>query len=81
MDNYLKQIKINNHKLVILEIGCGISEHSLRMNNGAMMSGEWKMPKITNLIKTIRINPYDLQESPDTIQITDTAKNAINQLF
>jgi len=39
------------------------------------------MPKITNLIKTIRINPYDLQESPDTIQITDTAKNAINQLF
>ena len=81
MNNWLKKIKKNNQKLVILEIGCGISEHSLRINNGIMMSGEWKLPKIQNLIKTIRINPFDLQESTNTIQITNTAKNAINQLF
>ena len=40
MEKLIDNIVKNNEKLVILEIGCGINPHSLRMNNGVMMSGE-----------------------------------------
>jgi len=40
MEKWIDNIVKNNEKLVILEIGCGINPHSLRMNNGVMMSGE-----------------------------------------
>lgn len=41
-----------NQKLVIIEIGCGITIQTVRMNN------EWMMKKYSNT-KLIRINPYD----------------------
>ena len=60
--DWLESIK--HKKLVIMELGCGISEHSIRFelkkNQYTMMSNEWKLPKHflsdinTNLI---RINP------------------------
>merc|ERR1712080_307217 len=39
-------------KIVVLELGCGVNEHSLRMTlntNGAWscLSGEWKVPPLT----------------------------------
>ena len=46
---WLNEVNKNDQKLLILEIGCGINPHSLRMNNGIMLSGEWKLPKINNL--------------------------------
>ena len=80
MEIWLKQN--NNKRLVIMEIGCGINPHSLRMEKGKMMSGEWKMPKITNLIKTIRINPNDyLERTDDTIHISKDALSGIKILF
>ena len=79
---FLKWLNINkNNKLIILEIGCGINPHSLRMNNGKMMSGEWKMPKINNVLGTIRINPSDEENQKDTIHIKLGAKNGIRTIF
>jgi len=66
---------------VILEIGCGINPHSLRMSNGKMMSGEWKMPIFDNIIGTIRLNPNDEQEEINTIHISKGAKDGIHALF
>jgi hypothetical protein len=43
LESWLDVINKNNQKLVILEIGCGINPHSLRMNNGTMLSNEWKL--------------------------------------
>jgi len=67
----LRWLEINkNKKLVIVELGCGISEHSIRFclknDQYTMMSNEWKLPKAflsnknTNLI---RINPDNQTES------------------
>jgi NAD-dependent SIR2 family protein deacetylase len=85
MDSWITKIKNNNKKLAILEIGCGTNQHSLRMNNGVMMSGEWKIPKIKNLIKTVRINLDDCNdwENPakETVNLSMTAKDAIRQIF
>ena len=67
--------------MVIIEIGCGINPHSLRMVNGKMMSGEWKMPIFDNNIGTIRLNPNDVQDDPDTIHIAMGAKKGIHMLF
>ena len=50
LNEWLDNIKKNDKSLVILEIGCGINPHSLRMNDGKMMSGEWKMPIFDNNI-------------------------------
>ena len=47
--------KSNN--IIIIEIGCGINPHSLRIENGKMLSGEWKMPKFDKNIPFIRITP------------------------
>ena len=81
LDNWLANINKSNKKLLILEIGCGINPHSLRMSNGRMMSGEWKMPKFDNNIGTIRLNPNDEQDDKDTIHIPLGAKAGINSLF
>ena len=70
-----------NKKILIIEIGCGINPHSIRMNNGKMMSGEWKIPQISNILATIRINPSDIKEHKDTIHIALGAKNGIQRLF
>ena len=51
------------------------------MNNGVMMNGEWKIPKIKNLIKTIRVNPNDEQEDSDTIHVNLGALQGINRLI
>ncbi len=81
MNEWLLNIKKQNKKLVILEIGCGINPHSLRMSNGKMMSGEWKMPMFDNNIGTIRLNPNDEQEDENTIHISMGAKKGIHSLF
>ena len=81
LNDWLSNIKKNNKKLVILEIGCGINPHSLRMSNGKMMSGEWKMPVFDNNIGTIRLNPNDEQEEKETIHISMGAQKGIHSLF
>ncbi len=59
LNMWLENMKKQNKKLVILEIGCGINPHSLRMLDGKMMSGEWKLPVFDTNIGTIRINPEE----------------------
>ena len=81
LDEWLSNLKKCNKKIVILEIGCGINPHSLRMSNGKMMSGEWKLPLFDNIIGTIRINPNDEQEDENTIHISMGAKQGIHNLF
>jgi len=49
--------------MVVLEIGCGINPHSLRMENGKMLSGEWKMPALKENTPYIRLNPNDPGEA------------------
>lgn len=67
---------ITNKKLVIMEFGCGISEHSIRFElknkQYTMMSNEWKLPKhfLSDInTKLIRINP-DNEESDGVIKIS-----------
>jgi len=81
MENWIQHVELKKQKLVILEIGCGINPHSLRMNNGIMMSGEWKLPKIKNLVKTIRLNPRDEQGTTNTIHISLGAKYGLKNLL
>ena len=81
LNEWLNNIKKQNHRLAILEIGCGINPHSLRMSDGKMMSGEWKMPIFENNIGTIRINPSDVQNDSKTIHIPLGAKTGIHVLF
>lgn len=81
LNNWFANITKYNKKLVILEIGCGINPHSLRMSNGKMMSGEWKMPVFDKNIGTIRVNPNDEQEDINTIHINKGAKDGIRALF
>lgn len=81
LNDWLGNVKKQNKKLVILEIGCGINPHSLRMSNGKMMSGEWKMPIFDNNIGTIRLNPNDEQDDKGTIHISLGAKQGIHSLF
>ncbi len=82
MSNWLNDVDRNNERLVILEIGCGINPHSLRMNNGVMLSGEWKLPKIKNLQCSIRLNPEDeTNVQDDNIHINMGAKKGLKQLL
>jgi len=81
MEQWIQQIEKKNQKLAILEIGCGLNPHSLRMNNGVMMSGEWKLPTIRNVMKTIRLNTEDIEENKETIHISLPAKVGLNRLF
>ena len=46
-----------------------------------MLSGEWKLPKIKNLIKTIRLNPDDEQEEDNCVHIKFGAKKGLSQLM
>ena len=64
-----------------MEIGCGINPHSLRMKNGKMLSGEWKLPKINNLMKTIRLNPDDEESDKNCIHVRSGAMKGLNQLL
>ena len=81
LNEWVNNVKKYNKKLVILEIGCGINPHSLRMSDGTMMSGEWKMPVLNNPLGTIRINPNDEQDDINTIHISLGAKEGIQTLF
>ena len=51
------------------------------MKDGKMLSGEWKLPKIKNLIKTIRLNPDDEQKEDNCIHIKLGAKKGLSQLM
>ena len=81
MENWINENEKKDNKLVILEIGCGINPHSLRMKDGKMLSGEWKLPKIKNLIKTIRLNPDDEQEEDNCVHVRLGAKKGLSQIL
>lgn len=81
LNDWLANINKLNKKMIIIEIGCGINPHSLRMSNGKMMSGEWKMPIFENNIGTIRINPNDKLDDLNTIHLMFGAKKGIKVLF
>ena len=83
MSQWLDNVNKNNQRLVILEIGCGINPHSLRMNNGVMLSGEWKLPKIKNLQCSIRLNPENEDNINDNnnIHVNMGAKIGLKQLL
>lgn len=83
MSKWLDDVNKNNQRLVILEIGCGINPHSLRMNNGKMMSGEWKLPKIKNLQCSIRLNPEDenINKNDETIHVNMGAKKGLRLIL
>ena len=81
MEQWLQENEKKQSKLVILEIGCGINPHSLRMNDGKTMSGEWKLPKITNLSKMIRLNPDDEDPQHDCIHVHMGSKQGIQLLM
>ena len=76
--------KNKDKKLVIIELGCGNSVHSIRFklknNQYTMLSNEWKLPKAflsrvnTNLI---RVNP-DGNDDSDVIKINTGAKLGIS---
>ena len=81
MEDWIQLVGKNKQNLVVLEIGCGINPHSLRMNNGVMISKEWKLPKIINVIKSIRLNPDDVQEEENTIHVSMGAKKGLSVLL
>jgi len=83
MSKWLDSVNKSNQKLIILEIGCGINPHSLRMNNGVMLSGEWKLPKIKKLLKSIRLNPEDEEtdEMNNTIHVNMGAKIGLKKIL
>ena len=81
LNEWLGNLKKKQKKLIILEIGCGMNEHSLRMSDGKMMSGEWKMPIFDNNIGTIRINPDNDISTKNTVHILMGAKKGIHALF
>ena len=81
LNEWLYNLTKNNQSLIILEIGCGINPHSLRMSDGKMMSGEWKLPKITNLTKMIRLNPDDEDPEHDCIHVHMGSKQGIQLLM
>ena len=78
---WLDKVNREQKQLVIIEIGCGVNRHSLRMSNGKMMSGEWKMPLLENHLGTIRINPEQNTDDPNTIHINMGAKAGLRALF
>lgn len=83
MESWIIENEKKNNRLVILEIGCGINPHSLRMKDGKMLSGEWKLPKIKNVVKTIRLNPdhAEVDEEDNCLHIRLGAKKGLSQLL
>ena len=74
-------------KLLIMELGCGVSKHSIRFtlkdNQYSMMSNEWKLPKsflAENSTKLIRINPDSEEDCDGVIKISLGAKKALRML-
>jgi len=74
--------------MVILELGCGVSEHSLRLeidpktDTWKCKSGEWKMPFGLDRTDTtlIRINPLDCTVPDGSIGIPLGALQAMRML-
>ena len=81
MEIWIQENEKRGLKLVILEIGCGINPHSLRMNDGKMLSGEWKLPKINIPLKMIRLNPDDEEQQHNCIHVKMGSKQGIQQLM
>jgi len=81
-------IELNkNNKMLIIEIGCGISQHSIRFTNKnnqyTMLSNEWKLPKSfmsEERTKMIRINPDNNNEEYGIINISLGANKGIKML-
>jgi NAD-dependent SIR2 family protein deacetylase len=79
--------KNKGRKLLIMELGCGVSKHSVRFmlkdNQYSMMSNEWKLPKsflANHNTKLIRINPDDEDDCEGVIKINFGAKKALRLL-
>jgi len=73
-----------NKKLLIIELGCGVSVHSIRFKlkeeQYTMLSNEWKLPKSfmsSKNTKMIRINPDDTQDD-GILKLPFGAKKGIN---
>lgn len=81
MKIWLQENEKQNSKLVILEIGCGINPHSLRMNNGKTLSGEWKLPNIKIPLTMIRLNPDDEQPEDNCIHVKMGSKQGIKTIL
>ena len=79
--------KNKNKKLLIIELGCGVSPHSIRFtlknNQYTMLSNEWKLPKSflsENNTKLIRINPDNEESCEGVVKINFGAKKALKML-
>lgn len=85
---FLNWIESNeNSKLLIVEIGCGISEHSIRFtiknNQYTMLSNEWKLPKSLmseDKTRMVRINPDCDISDKYCVNISLGAKQAFNMV-
>lgn len=80
MLNWLNGINNKNKKLLILEIGCGINPHSLRLTKNIPLSKEFKLPKINKCIY-IRLNPEDEENTSEFIHINMGAKKGLKTLL
>ncbi|CAE8693599.1 unnamed protein product [Polarella glacialis] len=76
-ENWLKQV--GRQKLCIIEIGCGVSEHSLRLvpkpgGKWAFMSDEWGLPPVAASL--VRINPTTEDCQPEARSLAEGNKAA-----
>ncbi|CAK9110382.1 NAD-dependent protein deacylase (Regulatory protein SIR2 homolog) [Durusdinium trenchii] len=74
-------------QVCVLEIGCGSSEHSLRMrwteNSWCCMSGEWKIPRLA--CPLVRLDPGEAEEVEEghlgnLVHLLLGARDALEQL-
>ena len=71
-------------QMCVLEIGCGSSEHSLRMrwaeNSWSCMSGEWKIPRLA--CPLVRLDPGEGEEveQGNLVHLQLGARDALEQL-
>ena len=79
MLSWINEIKEKNKKLVILEIGCGINPHSLRLNNNVPLSKEFKLPLVEKCTY-IRLNPEN-EENKDVMHLNMGAKKGLKSLL
>ena len=79
MLSWLNDIKEKNKKLLVLEIGCGINPHSMRIVDNKPMSKEFKLPEIENKI-FIRLNPEN-EENKDVIHLNCGALKGLKSLL
>jgi len=76
-----------NSKLLIMEMGCGLSVHSIRFklknNQYTMLSNEWKLPKslmTQHQTNMVRINPECYEIDTYCLNIPLGAKQALKML-